>query len=45
MKGMKFRTLSGDVLKNMLEIVNAESMNLAYNYIYPGPRIGKSIQC
>lgn len=41
MKGMKFRTLSGDVFKNMLEIVNAESMNLAYNDIYPGLQIGK----
>lgn len=45
MKGMKFRTLSGDVFKNMLEIVNVESMNLAYNYIYQGLNIGKSIQC
>jgi tripartite ATP-independent transporter DctP family solute receptor len=41
MKGMKFRTLSGDVFKNMLEIVNAEGMNLAYNDIYPGLQIGK----
>lgn len=36
MNDLKFKTLSGDIFKNILEFVNAEGMNLAYNDIYPG---------
>jgi len=41
LSGMQLRVLSGDVFENMLGILQAKSVPLAYNDIYPALQVGK----